>query len=278
MRCDLALWVPIALALAGGIAVAGCQPEPAPTATNEAAESPATASVANAGAPLDRSALLIAAAKAGSAASLGQDDRADQAALDGRPFEIRIRFGCAAAMGPAGTGAGKGGPFNVRFDSADRALHVRATPDLDRQNAQAVVAAGADAVEGFWMRRPWLLAPGCPLGQALSSTQTASEQRVGIAHAFTAGQREGRRDGQPYEASKVLAAGEEPSRQGYDLVLSGKLRKLPDGRVVACRLVGADIPPECIVAAQFERVRIETPDARTILADWKSQDGSSSRE
>ena len=149
-------------------------------------------------------------------------------------------------------------------------MRVRATPDLTRENAQAVVAAGADAVEGFWMRRPWLLATGCPSGHSPLSTQTASEQRVGIAQAFAVGQQDGRRNGQPYEAAKVLPAGAEPSRQGYDLVVSGKLRKLQDGRVIACRVMSADVPPECIVSAQFDRVRIETPDAKTVVADWKS--------
>jgi hypothetical protein len=223
-----------------------------------------------AGAVLDRADLLITAAKAGSAAALGQDDSADQAALDGKPFEVRIRFGCASGAGAAGGGSAKAGPFNIRFNSGDRTLRVRATPDLTRDNAAAVVSAGADAVEGFWMRRPWLLASGCAAGQSPLATQTASEQRVGIAQAFAVGEQDGRRNGQAYEAERPLNAGEEPSRLGYDLVITGKLKKLQSGRVIACRLLSADLPPECIVSGRFERVRIETPDAKTILADWKS--------
>jgi hypothetical protein len=255
-------------AIASLIAAAACgRTEDAPAGRNGAVEQ-GTPQAGNG--LLDRASLLLASAKAGSAAALGQDDREEQAALDGKPFEVRIRFGCASQANSSAAGGIRAGPFNVRFNSADRTLRVRATPDLTRENAQAVVAAGADAVEGFWMRRPWLLATGCPPAQPPLSTQTASEQRVGIAQAFAVGQQDGRRNGSSYEAAKMLPSGVEPSRQGYDLVLSGQLRKLQDGRVIACRVMSADVPPECIAAAHFDRVRIETPDAKTVVAEWKS--------
>lgn len=254
------------------LAAASCQPADPGRATNErngAAEEPPASPLPLpvADQPLDRSALLIAAVKAGSAAALGVDDLANQRGLDGRTFEVRIRFGCAAGAG--GPDAKKIGPFNVRFDPSDRTLRVRAAPDLTLDTPQVAVE-GVEHVEGFWMRRPWLLKPGCPRGAPASNGGPAKfEQRVGIAQLSTStDNRTARRDGRPYETTKVLEEGALPSAQGYDLVLSGRLRKYPDGRVIACRLLGAEVPPECVISAQFDRVRIQTPDGQTTLGDW----------
>ena len=72
------------------------------------------------------------------------------------------------------------------------------------------------------------------------------------------------------DAVKVLEDGALPSRQGYDLVLSGRLKKLPDGRVIACRALGVEAPPECVISAQFDRVRIQTPDGKSTLGEWST--------
>ena len=93
---------------------------------------------------------------------------------------------------------------------------------------------------------------------------------VGIAQFFTsADPRTHRRDTRAYEATKILAEGEEPSAQGYDLVISGRLRKLADGRAIACTIVGADRPPACVVSAEIDRVWLERPDNRKMIAEWR---------
>ena len=261
------------------LAVAGCQPraEPSVNEQNDVADEAPAPSLPSAERPLDRSAILIAAAKAGSAAALGQDDLNAHRDLDGKTFELRIRFGCSTGtVSTTPTVAPKPGPFNVRFDSSSRTLRVRAVPDLTRDNptVAAIAASGIEHVEGFWMRRPWLLTPGCPASTSApvgEPTVAASDQRVGIAQFSTsADTRTGRRDGRPYEATKVLEEGALPSRQGYDLVLSGRLKKLPDGRVIACRAVGVEAPPECVISAQFDRVRIQTPDGKSTLGEWST--------
>lgn len=248
--------------------------------------------------PMNRSAVLQAVAKAASAAALGRDDATEQRSLDGDRFEVRIRFGCVAANG---AGSAKG-PFSVRFDEKERALRLRATPDLDRSDANvaALGGEGVEAVEGFWMYRPWLLEAGCPVTPAATiapdeaasasgkqaaeptSTQEAEtqsqrpasaavNQRVGIAHFFTeTDSRAGRRDRRAYEATKVLPEGGRPSRSGYDLVLSGRLEPVAGGKIINCRVQGANSPPECIVSAQFDRVRIETPGTKEIVAEWSN--------
>ena len=82
--------------------------------------------------------------------------------------------------------------------------------------------------------------------------------------------RTGRRDDRPYEATKVLAEGEQPSADGYNLVLSGRLRAQPLGRVISCRSSSVDAAPQCIVSAHFDRVWIENPRSKEILASWGS--------
>ena len=243
---------------------------------------------------MDRGTLLQAVARATSAAALGQDDANAQRRLDGKRFEVRIRFGCATGVQPPAGDA----PFNVRFDEEDRTLRVRAAPDLTHKDPAVAPLASQpiEAVEGFWIRRPWLLADGCPV---VSSSQRTTEGepatdvpplrrveqgaagevaqpsayslRMGIAQFFTeADSRTGRREERAYEASKVLPESEQPSPEGYNLVLSGRLRRLPGGRVISCRVVSADAPPECVVSAEFDRVRIENPGTQNILAEWGS--------
>lgn len=170
---------------------------------------------------------------------------------------------------------------------------MRATPDLTRESPGIATLGGEEieAVEGFWIYRPWLLADGCPAPppkapavpdgeEAEAQPQVEAERqpepavrrsRVGIAHFFSkTDSRTGRRDNRSYEATKVLGEGEEPSRQGYNLVLSGRLIKLPGGRVIACRMTDADAPPECVVSAQFDRVWIERPDTGAMIAEWSN--------
>lgn len=95
--------------------------------------------------------------------------------------------------------------------------------------------------------------------------------RFGIAQFFTSDDpRTRRRDSRPYEANHTLAEGEAISSQGYDLVMSGRLRALPGRGVIHCSARGADSPPECVVSVQFLRVWIEQPDTRQVIAEWGS--------
>ena len=72
----------------------------------------------------------------------------------------------------------------------------------------------------------------------------------------------------PYEAVKTLDADQPVGSQGFDLVLSGRLKALSDRGVILCAAKSADSPPECIVSAEFDRVRIESPASRDIVAEW----------
>lgn len=239
---------------------------------------------------LDREALLLAVLRAASAAGLGEDDRPAQRDLDGDQFELRLRFGC-----PGSAQQGRpGGAFNVQYDEKERTLRLRASPNVtaDQPLIAAAASEAVEAVEGFWIGRPWLLSPACPFVRqppasakpaeaepaagvvsrdAAPAVRVAPAGRVAIAQFFTeADPRAGRRDQRAYEATKTLAVDEAPSGQGYNLVLTGRLRKLPDGRVVACVVESVDAPPACIISAQFDRVWIERPDNGETLAEWRS--------
>lgn len=233
---------------------------------------------------MDRAGLLAAVAKAQSAAALGQDDGTEQRRLDGRRFEVRIRFGCPMRTQRDGQ------PFTLRFSDEDRMLRVRAAPDLTLADPVVAELAGKaiEAVEGFWIPRPWLLADGCPVGRpppiqptgpkneaapeeigTRDAPEGRTDLRVGIAQFFTAADaRTARRDSRAYEATKELGENERPSPQGYNFILSGRLRQLSAGRVIPCRVVSPDLPPECVVSAVFDRVWVAAPGSKDVLAEW----------
>lgn len=242
---------------------------------------------------MNRSALLGAVRAAASAAAIGQDDSADDRKLDGRQFEVRIRFGCS---GPATDLKGGGPGYSV--DSGN-VLRVRAAPTLSAADPlvqRALAGAQVEAVEGFWIPRPWLLSAACPVaapaappaaaegadretdaealvpvpvGTPLRLEPVPVSPRVGLAQFYTSGdKRTGRRDGRAFEATQTLPQGSPPIAEGLDLVLSGRLRALPGRRVILCAVGGPEAPPECVVSAQFDRVWIERPGAGTPIAEW----------
>lgn len=246
--------------------------------------------------PMDREDLLAAIARAASAAFAGADDVQAQRALDGSPFELRIRFGCG---GPDVTAFDAG--LGWTFDGEDRTLRVRARPTISGDDpivtrVVGAVANGIEAVEGFWIPRPWLLEPACPsgsrawpgqrsgdldaVGQAVPSTEHGAEvtgktppsfPKVGIAQFFTEAEpRTRRRQARAYETVKIAGLNERPSASGLDLVLSGRLRSLAGGRVIACVPAGADAPPNCVASADFDQVRIERAGTGDVLAQWES--------
>ena len=279
--------------LATVVLLAACAPQPDQQENRDLtanATIPATA-LPVADPPMDRSAMLIAVARAASATALGLKD-SGQRQLDGKRFEVRIRFGCRSST-DLRAAASSQAPFGIRFDPKGRTLRLRATPDITIEDSAVAALAGdkVEAVEGFWMYRPWLLDAGCtpipaapptletpgeePSDEAPSEpvTEAASKQspswRVGLVQFFTTDDaRTGRRDDRAFETTAVLKPDEQPSPQGYNLVLSGRLRQLPDGRVIACRVERPTAPPECVVSARFDHIKIEKPDDRAVIAEW----------
>lgn len=243
---------------------------------------------------LDRAALLTAVAQAASAAASGTAVAPELRALDGRQFEVRIRFGC---RGPSTETTNNW--LSWSYDPESRIVRVQARPTISEDEPLVASIGGEDveAAEGFWIPRPWLLQPACPATAAVRSATdrqpqqsnivaaagTAADeedsderaeplpirQRVGIAQFFTqTDSRTGRRDDRPYQARHTLDEGEAISSQGFNLVLSGRLRAVPGRGVIECSATDADSPPDCIVSAEFQRVWIEQPETGAVIADW----------
>lgn len=254
--------------------------------------------------PMDRAAILTAVAQAASAAAAGADDSAEHRSLDGRPFEFAIRFGC---RGPSPEL--REAMFGWTLDREEGTLRLRATPTISSDDAMVERVAGGEfeAVEGFWVPRPWLLDPSCPAAAAIlpepaeadaaadpaDSAATGDREgqevadpiddeqesespppalpKVGIAQFFRdTDPRTGRRGSRPYETVKTLDPAQPISSQGFNLVISGRLRALPGGRVIACVSPGSDSPPDCMVSVRIDGVRLERPDTEELLAEWGS--------
>lgn len=247
--------------------------------------------------PINRADLLSAVAMAASAKAGGAEVPADVRALDGKRFELRIRFGC---RGPAPDL--QEAVLGWTFDREERTLRLRATPTISSDDALVEQVAGEEyeAVEGFWVPRPWLLEPVCPAAAAVrgapaeapQTEETAADQakeqrpsedkqeaqspppafpRVGIAQFYTdTDARTRRRAMRPYESVKIIEEGRPISSQGYNLVLAGRLRALPGKGVIECVATSSDAPPDCIVSANIDQVRIERPEDGELLAEWGS--------
>lgn len=292
------LWLIAAVAT-----LTGCTPaEPEDNAANQqnAADVSVLPSVPLPQPPMDRAALLRAITLAASAAATGADDAEVQRQLNGKRFELRIRFGCRGPVREL-----RNAVLGWTFDRQERTLRVRAMPTITADDEFVAQVAGDayEAVEGFWVPRPWLLEPLCPSAAAVRPAPAPSETepdeepsasasdaaeipaedeqetrspppafpKVGLAKFFTENDpRSRRRAMRPYETVKTLDEGRQIGSQGFNLVLSGRLKALADGRVIACVVRRADAPPDCIVSADFDQVWIEWPDSKEKLAEWGS--------
>jgi hypothetical protein len=268
------------------LGVASCRGQDA-SEGNEAAPTP----VANASAnlvealplpepALGRAGFLEAIAAAASAHTARIDDSDAQAALDGRRFSIRIRFGCGDPA-PASANATLG--WTPAKDS--KSFEVRARPDLSLESPslQSLSDETIEAVEGFWIPRPWLRTDACPAprpeaeapgdsapGAAEPAPPPAVARQAGLAQYFTADDsRVGRRSGRPYVATETVQSPEELPRNGLILVLEGRLEAWPDGKVIRCTGSGRDRPPACIASALLDRAAFLQPGDDAVIAEWR---------
>jgi hypothetical protein len=227
---------------------------------------------------VDRTELLRALDEAGSAYAAGQVTA--NTGLAGRRFILRQAFGCSGPVPP-----------NVRREPGIAAWSLGSksqTIELTLQPADWMDLAASDgperaweAVEGFWLPRPWLRTDGCPaphqgetpVAEAPSpdALTAPARQTAGLAAVFErGGSRLGRRDGKPFT---FVVRGDDrlppsPPVGGYRVVLEGRFAQFPDGRAIQCRAAGVDSRPVCIVAANVDRMAFETADGQ-LLSEWR---------
>lgn len=197
--------------------------------------------------------------------------------LLGRSFAIRMAFGC---NGPSTPDAPATGLAQWAWGTDQRTIRIRLAP-ADWTGSNLVTPAGAtaspsgwEAVEGFWVARPWLTTEACPVVHLdpLTPTQgAASPQTLGLAAVFEAGgSRVGRRDGKAYEHT-VRPQGDQPlasPSQGYRLLLEGRVVGFPGGRAIQCRAAGPEQRPVCVAAVQLDKVAFEDASGAT-LSEWR---------
>ena len=241
-------------------------PSTAPQAsTPEASESAKPMGV------LRRADLIALAARAADAAAGGEVDPQASPA-EGRRFELLLPFGCAGPADEASNAA-----MRWRYDSQAGALRIHVAPvvwtvgDWWPEDAPK----GTEAIEGFWISRPWTGSERCPTIKVAPAP--AEGQPVALpAEALALGQllsagssRQGSRDGKPYEAVVRIPEGEFDGSSGLQLRISGRIASLPGGDVVRCRqLGGSEQRPSCLVATVLDEVSIISPATGTSLATW----------
>jgi hypothetical protein len=257
------------VALVAGVVGYSLHPRP-PAETNAPAAVNAPAPIAPLPMPeappaaLDRAGFLEAAAKAASdyAAGSAQPLAAD---LVGRQFELRIPFGC---FGPAAAGA-----EGQTYWRDDRAHHA-VTVGVRAQDWTAAPWRGAldphaeaEAIEGFWIPRPWLFQDHCPRAGGAAAAAAAGPT-VGLAALYAKeGSRTERRGEKPYEITRPTADGAAPPGP-FVLVLAGRIAGYDDGAAFRCLPTAPDQRPACLAGVEFTRVRIEAAKGGEVLGQW----------
>ncbi|WP_374515795.1 hypothetical protein [Brevundimonas sp.] len=268
---------PFAAVAATGLALAACDREdatPPPVPAEPAAAPPPAAPAPVLTPALDRAGLLEALGQAASAYAAGSP-AAGQDALVGRQFSIRSAFGCA---GPEPRPAEAAGDGLARWSWDEARESIRLTLNPGDWTDSALVAGAVDgqweAVEGFWIPRPWMTAEGCPgiRPDPLAGPPTPSPQTAGLAAVFeSGGSRLGRRNGRAYSYT-VRGEGDAPAArpaEGWRVLMEGRFVAFPDGRAIRCRAAGPDQRPVCVAAVQMDRVAFLAADGTT-LGEWRT--------
>lgn len=193
----------------------------------------------------------------------------------GRRFELAIPFGCS---GPAD--ADSQAPLRWRYDRENETLRLHAA--VTRWSAadwQLGDADGIEAIEGFWIARPWSSSTECPQRASGESATdrgpaAAAERTLAIAQFFGGGvRREALREGRPFASVQRAPADEFAAARGFRLMLTGRIDRVSgvngQGSPVRCiQPGGIEQRPICVLAVTLDEVRIENPATGEILASW----------
>lgn len=283
------------IAAAGLLVLSACER----AAETPAAPAPVPAPAQPAPTPLqpvvNRAEMLRALDAAASAFAAGQP--VDSAGLDGRRFSVRQAFGCAGAtpsgaVRPAGLASWAWGPRNQTIELALQPADWTAELTFGQEDA-------AEAIEGFWLARPWMRTDGCPavtspapvaaievVAPTKAPTQKAApskagpatpapapppppRQTAGLASVFAqGGSRVGRRDGRAFTYTIRGEDGAPAAPTSYRLVIEGRFTAFPGGSTVRCRAGGPEERPVCLAASTIDRVVFETAEGQ-MLSEWR---------
>lgn len=287
------------LLLTAGSFVTGCKPNPAPE--NVIEEPNGLIPQIPTETTMDRAAILTAVATAASDYAAAIDDQRAQASLEGKRFEFRIPFGCPSDISILMS------QLKLAIRPNGKAFEVSAAPDItineimpffpppavpvegpDNAVAANISAAAKPAIEvaeGFWIPRPWMLTDKCPAGlpspvpegeedekDADKSVPTGPAQpapTVGIVQYYGPNDsRVGFRSGKPLSKIETIGALNGAPADGATLVLEGRLRHWPNGKVIQCRWDAAAGPPQCLISATIDHISIVRADTGKTIAEW----------
>lgn len=275
--CTVPRRVAVLSTVAAALFLAQCDRNaPEPVDAEPVAADPEPTPIVSVPTTLTRAALLAATSRAAAAYAAG-DRMEGEDPLVGRRFALRVPFGC---NGPQPTAAESAGDGLARWSwgPESQTIQLTLTPGDWLNTALISGAAGSDweAVEGFWIPRPWLTAGDCSTVRAdplQSGDGAPSPQTVGLAAVFTKeDSRVGRRNGRAY-AFTIRPTGDTPLAApvgGYRLVLEGRLASFPDGRAIRCRASSPDQRPVCIAAIRLDRVAFTNADSSILLSEWRA--------
>ncbi|HEU4820311.1 MAG TPA: hypothetical protein VFS87_04060 [Qipengyuania sp.] len=223
-------------------------------------------------APLDRAGLIDLADAAADAVASGTAPPARVQEAADRRFEIAIPFGCA---GPAE--ADSEARLRWRYEEGEETLrlHVAVTRWTAAQWGLQE-PAGGEAIEGFWIERPWSSSGECLTRSVNGPTPAvvsgvAADQTLAIAQFFAEDvRREALRGDRPFQSVQRIASADFAAPRGFRLMLSGRIERIPGGETpVHCiQPGGPGQRPRCIVAVTLDEVRIENPASGEVLATW----------
>lgn len=229
--------------------------------------------------PLDRAGLIAGLAQAASVHAAGSTVSGSDP-LVGRTFSLKLPFGCS---GPAATGQTRDGIAHWQWGDDQTSIRLSMSPEDSLDSPLMAGAAGVsengspentwEAVEGFWIERPWLATESCPAA-SLSTSITAppTPQTVGLVALFPEGSsRLGRRNGRAYQ--HILRTRGDlpltPPEGGFALRLEGRIVGFPDDRAGRCVAFSPDQRPTCVAAVQLDRIAFESDASGETLAEWR---------
>lgn len=221
---------------------------------------------------LGRAGLIALAAAAADAAASGSVPGKEIADASGRRFELRLPFGCD---GPAREGSNAA--MRWRYDERDQALRIHVSPVTwaPQDWWEAGSAPDIEAIEGFWIARPWTSSEACPLDDGRTAVPGAEPvtlpgQTLALGQIFFAkGARGGRRNGEPYETVVRVSKDELDTSSGFRLRVSGRLARAGAIDPVRCRpLASPEQRPICLINVVMDEVAIENPANGKTLATW----------
>lgn len=247
-------------------------PAPPPHAAPPAEKVVETPAKSTAPPMLNRADLLAAAAEAADRYAAGQAMMATEKLAAGRRFELALPFGCSGPGAAAGLD-----PAIWTFDLKKKTITAAAKPQVwtDTPWVRALLGPQDDieAVEGFWIPRPWLTHATCPAPrQPLPgpTPQPASEPSVGVVQTFRAdASRIDQRGGRAYQVVRKAAEAElAAAPRELRLTLGGRIAALDGGDTVRCYGAAIDQRPACLIGVEVDRVAISDPATSEVWAQW----------